>query len=156
MPVAANVQLGAGVVIFNEDLVNVYGCRIGDETRIGPFVEIQAGAVIGRRCKISSHSFICDGIEIGDEVFIGHGVVFTNDRRPRATGDDGQLLGNGDWTLEKTRVGDRASIGSGAIILPGVTIGDGAVIGAGSVVTRSVEANQIVVGNPARPIRQRE
>jgi UDP-2-acetamido-3-amino-2,3-dideoxy-glucuronate N-acetyltransferase len=132
---------------------NLYGCRIGDDTRIGTFVEIQRGAVIGSRCKIQSHTFVCDGVEIGDEVFVGHGVMFINDRRPRATTDDGKLQAGDDWTLERTVVGRRASIGSGATILCGVTIGEGAVVGAGAVVTSDVDAGAVVAGNPARMLR---
>lgn len=152
MPIGADVELGDGVVIFNRDLVNLYGCRIGDETRIGPFVEIQRGAIIGRRCKISSHAFVCDGVEIDDDVFVGHGVMFTNDRFPRATLPDGTLAGPEDWLLERTRVRARASIGTSATLLPGVVIGEGAIVGAGAVVTRDVPADAIVAGNPARVI----
>lgn len=130
--------------------VNVYGCEIGAGTRVGPFVEIQRGAEIGERCKISSHSFICEGVRIEDEVFVGHGVVFTNDRRPRATGADGELLA--EFELETTVVRRHASIGSGAVILPGVEIGEGALVGAGAVVTRDVAAGATVVGNPAREL----
>lgn len=130
--------------------VNVYGCEIGAGTRVGPFVEIQRGAEIGERCKISSHSFICEGVRIEDEVFVGHGVVFTNDRRPRATGADGELLA--EFELETTVVRRHASIGSGAVILPGVEIGEGALVGAGAVVTRDVAAGTTVVGNPAREL----
>jgi acetyltransferase-like isoleucine patch superfamily enzyme len=146
------VILGRDVVVFHESLVNLYGCRIGDESRIGTFVEIQRGAVIGRRCKISSHSFICEGVEIEDEVFIGHGVMFTNDRNPRATTDTGELTTDADWTLLRTRVGRRASIGSNATILPNVTIGESALVGAGAVVTRDVPAFAVVAGSPARVI----
>ena len=131
---------------------NLYGCRIGDETRIGPFVEIQQGAVVGARCKIQSHSFICRGVEIGDEVFVGHGVMFNNDRRPRATTDDGAVKSEDDWLLERTVVGHRASIGSNASILCGVTIGEGALVGAGAVVTRDVAPGETVTGVPARAI----
>ena len=152
MPIASSVILGRDVVVFHESLVNLYGCRIGDESRIGTFVEIQRGAVIGRRCKISSHSFICEGVEIEDEVFIGHGVMFTNDRNPRATTDTGELTTDADWTLLRTRVGRRASIGSNATILPNVTIGESALVGAGAVVTRDVPAFAVVAGSPARVI----
>ncbi|MBV8491180.1 MAG: N-acetyltransferase [Candidatus Eremiobacteraeota bacterium] len=152
MPIAPNVVLGNGVRIFNEDLVNLYGCEIGDETRIAPFVEIQKGATIGKRCKISSHTFICEGVRIEDEVMIGHGVMFTNDRYPRATNDRGEVAGDDDWKLETTLVRTRASIGSGVTLLPGITIGEGALVGAGSVVTRDVPDHAIVVGNPARII----
>jgi len=130
--------------------VNLYGCEIGDETRIGTFVEIQKGVVVGKRCKISSHSFLCEGVEIEDEVFIGHGVMFTNDRYPRATGADGAPLSDGEWTLERTRVRRRASIGSGAVVLPGLEVGEGAVVGAGAVVTKDVPAGAVVSGVPAR------
>ena len=146
----ADVEFGDGVVVFS--FTNLYGCRIGDETRIGPFVEIQQGAVVGARCKIQSHSFICRGVEIGDEVFVGHGVMFNNDRHPRATTDDGAVKSEDDWALEPTVVGDRASIGSGSTILCGVTIGPGAVIGAGAVVTADVSAGATVAGVPARPL----
>lgn len=135
------------------DFVNLYGCMIGDETRIGPFVEIQRGARIGRRCKVSSHSFICEGVEIADEVFVGHNVTFVNDRVPRATNPDGSLKGGADWVCVPTRVGRRAALGSGAVILCGVTIGEGALVGAGSVVTRDVPPGMVVAGNPARVLR---
>ncbi len=150
MAVAKDVELGRDVRIFHPDLVNLYGCSIGDETRIGTFVEVQIGASIGARCKISSHSFICEGVSIEDEVFIGHGVMFTNDRYPRATTSDGKLQGPTDWRVEPTRVGKGASIGSNATILCGTTIGAGAIIGAGAVVTRDVPARAIVAGVPAR------
>ena len=150
MPIAANVALGEGVVIHHKDLVNLYGCRIGDETRIGAFVEIQQNASIGQRCKISSHSFICEGVELGDEVFVGHGVMFTNDVYPRATTEDGQLQTGADWKVLPTRVGRRASIGSNATILPNVTIGEGAIVGAGAVVTHDVPDHAVVQGVPAR------
>lgn len=152
MPIAANVALGEGVVVHHKDLVNLYGCRIGDETRIGAFVEIQQNAVIGRRCKISSHSFICEGVELSDEVFIGHGVMFTNDLYPRATTADGQLQTGADWKVLPTRVGRRASIGSNATILPNVAIGEGAIVGAGAVVTRDVPDYAVVQGVPARVV----
>lgn len=152
MPIAANVVLGKNVVIFHEGLVNLYGCRIGDETKIGAFVEIQKNAVIGCRCKISSHSFICEGVEIEDEVFIGHGVMFTNDRFPRATRPDGRLQGASDWVLQRTRIGRRASIGSNATIMPGLTIGEGAMVGGGAVVTTDVPPFAIVAGVPARVV----
>jgi acetyltransferase-like isoleucine patch superfamily enzyme len=150
MPVANDVQLGRDVRIFHADLVNLYGCVVGNETRIGTFVEIQAGAKIGSRCKISSHSFICEGVTIEDEVFIGHGVMFTNDKFPRATAEDGRLQGPSDWKVEPIRVGRGASIGSNATILCGITIGAGATVGAGAVVTRDVPAGAIVAGVPAR------
>ena len=147
-------------VDFGEDVVvqafaNLYGCRIGDGSRIGPFVEIQKGATVGARCKISSHSFVCEGVELGDEVFVGHGVVFTNDRYPRAATVDGELQGDGDWTLERTVVERGASIGSGAIVLCGLTIGEDAIVGAGAVVTRDVPAGAVVAGSPARALRTR-
>ena len=150
MPIAPDVVLGYDVVFYHEDLVNLYGCRIGDQTRIGAFVEIQRNAVIGSRCKISSHSFICEGVEIGDEVFVGHGVMFTNDSFPRATTAEGRVQTSVDWKLLPTRVRRRASIGSNATILPGITIGEGAMIGAGAVVTCDVPDHAIVVGVPAR------
>lgn len=152
MPLSKDVRLGTGVKIAQPDLVNLYGCTIGDETKIGAFVEIQKNAEIGRRCKISSHSFVCEGVTIEDEVFIGHGVVFTNDRYPRAT-VEGRLQTENDWECLPTRVCRGASIGSGATILPNLTIGAGAIVGAGSVVTRDVPAGETVVGVPARPIR---
>lgn len=152
MPIAESVVRGRDVVIFHESLVNLYGCTIGDESRIGTFVEIQRGAAIGRRCKISSHTFICEGVEIGDEVFVGHGVMFTNDLYPRATTEAGELQGDADWKVLPTRVGRRASIGSNATILANLTIGEGALIGAGAVVTRDVPPFAIVVGSPARVV----
>jgi acetyltransferase-like isoleucine patch superfamily enzyme len=155
MPVKSDVQLGHDVRIFHPDLVNLYGCGIGDETRIGTFVEIQVGAKIGSRCKISSHSFICEGVTIEDEVFIGHGVMFTNDKFPRSTTDDGRLQGADDWTVERTRVCRRASIGSNATILCGITIGEGATVGAGAVVTRDVPPYCVVAGVPARVVSDR-
>ena len=147
--------MGRDVRILHPDLVNLYGCDVGDETRIGSFVEIQGGAKIGARCKISSHTFICEGVTIEDEVFIGHGVMFTNDRFPRATADDGRLQGPADWKMETTRVGHRASIGSNATILCGVCIGKGATVGAGSVVTRDVPPSAVVAGVPARPLNSK-
>lgn len=148
--IAPDVTLGANVHIG--DFVNLYGCRIGDQTRIGPFVEIQKGVEVGSRCKISSHAFICTGVTIGDEVFVGHHVVFVNDRHPHATREDGALQTENDWPCEPTRVQPRASIGSGAVIMGNVTIGAGALIGAGSVVTRDVPPGAVVAGNPARPL----
>jgi UDP-2-acetamido-3-amino-2,3-dideoxy-glucuronate N-acetyltransferase len=145
-----DVELGEGVQVFS--FVNLYGCRIGDGTRIGTFVEIQRGAVVGVACKIQSHTFICDGIEIGDRVFVGHGVTFVNDKEPRATAAGGGLQTEDDWELQRTVVEDGASIGSGATILGGVRIGAGALVGAGAVVTRDVAAGETVVGNPARPL----
>jgi acetyltransferase-like isoleucine patch superfamily enzyme len=135
--------------------VNLYGCRIGDDSQVGSFVEIQKNAVIGARCKISSHTFVCEGVTIEDEVFIGHGVVFINDLDPRATTAEGGLQTEADWKVIPTRVCRRASIGSGAVILAGVTIGEGALVGAGAVVTRDVPANAVVAGNPARIRRPR-
>jgi acetyltransferase-like isoleucine patch superfamily enzyme len=154
MPIAADVVLGSRVVIPFPELVNVYGCTVGDDTKIGPFVEIQRGVRIGRACKISSHTFVCTGVTIADGVFVGHGVTFTNDRYPEAT-RDGRPRGDGEWTLETTTVGAMAAIGSGAVIVCGVTIGPGALIGAGAVVTRDVPAHAIVAGNPARVIGDR-
>jgi len=153
MPIAKDVKLGQDVRIFHPDLVNLYGCTVGDETRLGTFVEIQAGAVVGARCKISSHTFICEGVTIEDEVFVGHGVMFTNDKIPRATTEDGRPQGAEDWSVETTRVGKRASIGSNATILCGLTIGEGAIVGAGAVVTRDVPPHTIVAGVPARIVR---
>ena len=150
MPVGKDVRLGEGVRIPQPELVNLYGCVIGDQTLIGAFVEVQTGANIGARCKISSHSFVCEGVTIEDEVFVGHGVIFVNDRFPRATTDAGQLQHRTDWKLEPTRVGRRASIGSNATILCGLTIGEGAMIGAGAVVTRDVPSGVVVAGVPAR------
>jgi len=149
MPLADTVKLGRDVLIFHPNLVNLYGCSIGDETKIGAFVEIQKGASIGARCKISSHTFICEGVDIQDEVFVGHGVVFINDRHPRATAG-GQLQTEADWQVVPTHVRKGASIGSGAVIMCGVTIGEGAMIGAGAVVTRDVPAGAVVAGVPAR------
>ena len=146
--IAADVVLGEGVVI--RDFVNLYGCTIGDGSHIGPFVEIQRGVVVGRNCKISSHSFLCEGVTLEDGVFIGHGVMFTNDRLPRAVNEDGTLKTAADWTCVPSRVGAGAAIGSNAVILPGVTIGSGAMVGAGAVVTRDVPAGAIVIGVPAR------
>ena len=154
MPIAENVILGKNAKIFHPDLVNVYGCIIGDETTIGPFVEIQSGVTIGARCKISSHTFICDGVTIEDEAFIGHGVMFINDIYPRSTTEDGELQGSDDWTLVKSRIKKRASIGSNATIMGGVTIGENAIIGAGSVVTKDVPPDTIVAGVPAKMIKK--
>jgi acetyltransferase-like isoleucine patch superfamily enzyme len=150
--VAADVVLGRDVRLAA--FVNLYGCSIGDETRIGTFVEVQRGASIGRRCKIQSHSFICEGVEIADEVFVGHGVMFTNDRHPAAVNADGSLKGGDDWKCERTRIERRASIGSGATLLCGITVGEGALIGAGAVVTRDVPPGAVVAGNPARVMRR--
>jgi UDP-2-acetamido-3-amino-2,3-dideoxy-glucuronate N-acetyltransferase len=142
------VDFGEGVIVYA--FTNLYGCRIGDRTRIGTFVEIQRGAVIGRDCKIQSHTFICDGITIGDEVFVGHGVMFINDKRPRAANPDGSLQTDADWTLAPTVVESRVSIGSGAVIMGGIRIGEGALVGAGAVVTRDVAPGETVAGVPAR------
>lgn len=152
MPVSDSVVLGEGVRIPQPSLVNLYGCRIGDGTMIGTFVEVQKHASIGARCKISSHSFVCEGVTIEDEVFIGHGVMFTNDLFPRATRADGNPQTEADWRVVPTRVCRRASIGSNATIVAGVTIGEGALVGAGAVVTRDVAAHAIVAGVPARVI----
>ena len=149
--IAPDVKLGKDVKIFA--LVNLYGCSIGDNSKIGTFVEIQRNARVGARCKVSSHTFICEGVTIDDECFIGHHVVFTNDRYPRAVNPDGSLQTAADWQVVATHVGRRASIGSGAVILCGVRIGEGALIGAGSVVTRDVPPYTIVAGNPARVLR---
>jgi acetyltransferase-like isoleucine patch superfamily enzyme len=150
MPIAASVKLGQDVIIHHRDLVNLYGCSVGDETRIGAFVEIQKNATVGARCKISSHTFICEGVEIEDEVFIGHGVMFINDRRPRATNDDGSPQSEADWAVERTLVRRGASIGSNATIVSGVTIGERALVGAGAVVTKDVPPGAVVAGVPAR------
>ena len=154
MPIAPDVVLGSGVAIFHPTLVNLYGCRIGDDTKIGTFVEIQKNAVVGSRCKISSHTFICEGVTIEDDVFVGHGVMFINDRRPRATAD-GRLQTEADWSVVPTLVKRGASIGSGAAILCGVTIGENAMIGAGAVVTRDVASGETVAGVPARRLGPR-
>ena len=151
MPISSDVVMGKSVVIHHPDLVNLYGCTIGDDTRIGAFVEIQKQAIIGSRCKISSHSFICEGVVIEEEVFIGHGVIFINDRFPRAT-MDGRPQIESDWELIPTLVRRGASIGSGAVIMCGVTIGKRAMIGAGAVVLENVPDDAVVVGVPAREI----
>lgn len=150
--IAADVKLGRDVRIFG--FVNLYGCEVGDESKIGTFVEIQRGARIGRRCKVSSHTFICEGVTLEDEVFIGHGVMFTNDKYPRSTTATGQLQTAADWQCVPTLVRRRASIGSGATILCGITIGEGATVGAGAVVTKDVPAGSVVAGNPARVMRR--
>jgi UDP-2-acetamido-3-amino-2,3-dideoxy-glucuronate N-acetyltransferase len=155
MPVASDVVLGERVTIFHRDLVNLYGCRIGDDTKIGAFVEIQKNATIGSRCKISSHSFVCEGVTVEDEVFVGHGVMFINDPRPRAT-NDGRLQTEADWQVVPTRVCRGASIGSGAAILCGITIGERAMVGAGAVVTADVAPGATVAGVPARVLRSRQ
>jgi acetyltransferase-like isoleucine patch superfamily enzyme len=149
--VAPDVQLGSNVKLGK--FINLYGCEIGDNTKIGAFVEVQKNARIGSRCKVSSHSFVCEGVTIEDEVFIGHGVVFINDSYPRATSSSGALQTEADWKVEQTTVKRRASIGSGATILSQVVVGENAIVGAGSVVTRDVPANSIVAGNPARLVR---
>lgn len=149
--VAPDVALGRNVRVGK--FTNLYGCSVGEETRIGAFVEIQKGAVVGRRCKISSHSFICEGVTIEDRVFVGHGVTFINDPYPRATNPEGELQTDSDWTVKPTLVRQGASLGSGTIVLCGVVIGEGALVGAGSVVTRDVPAGTIVAGNPARILR---
>ncbi len=150
--IAPDVKLGKDVRIFS--FTNLYGCEIGDQTKIGTFVEVQKGAKIGARCKISSHTFICEGVTIEDEVFIGHNVTFINDRLPRATRVDGGLQTEADWKCESTVVKRGASIGSSAVLLCGISIGQNAVVGAGSVVTKDVPDNAIVVGNPARVVRK--
>jgi UDP-2-acetamido-3-amino-2,3-dideoxy-glucuronate N-acetyltransferase len=152
--IAPDVKLGKDVKIY--DFVNLYGCEIGDESKIGTFVEIQRGARIGRRVKISSHTFICEGVQIEDQVFIGHGVTFINDKYPRATTSSGELQSDRDWTVVPTVVRRGASIGSGSTILCGVEIGERAIVGAGSVVTRNVPPGAIVAGNPASVLRQVE
>jgi UDP-2-acetamido-3-amino-2,3-dideoxy-glucuronate N-acetyltransferase len=151
--IAKNVQLASDVIITHPDLVNIYGCRIGEKTKIGPFVEIQKNAVVGARCKISSHSFICEGVTIEDECFIGHHVCFINDRYPQAVGSSGQLQTEADWSVVPIVVRRGASIGSGAVIMCGVTIGEGAMVGAGAVVTKDVPRGHLVAGVPAKFIR---
>jgi len=150
--IAPDVKLGRGVKLSK--FINLYGCEIGEETKIGAFVEIQKNATVGRRCKISSHTFICEGVTIEDRVFIGHGVNFINDSYPRATAETGELQTDSDWAVEKTLVKRGASVGSGSTILARVVIGENAIVGAGSVVTRDVPANSIVAGNPARVLRE--
>lgn len=149
--IATNVRLGKNVLIYS--FTNLYGCEIGDDVKIGTFVEIQKGAKIGNRCKISSHTFICEGVTLEDGVFVGHHVVFTNDRYPRATNENGELQTEADWKWVPTLVKRGASIGSGSVLLCGITIGENAIIGAGSVVTRDVPPEAIVAGNPARIIK---
>lgn len=149
--IAPDVVLGENVKIFA--FVNLYGCTIGDDSKIGTFVEIQKGATVGKRCKVSSHSFLCEGVTLEDEVFIGHGVTFTNDRFPRAANPDGSLKTDADWTCVKTLVKRGASIGSGATLLCGITVGERAIVGAGSVVTKDVPDAAIVAGNPARILK---
>ncbi len=150
--IAEDVELGPDVVIHHPELVNLYGCRIGAATKIGSFVEIQKGASIGAHCKISSHSFVCEGVTVEDGVFVGHGVMFINDIYPRAVTPEGTLQTDADWRVVRTRVKARASIGSNATILGGVTVGEGALVGAGAVVTRDVPDHAIVVGVPARVV----
>lgn len=152
MAIAEDVSLGRDVVIHHPDQVNLYGCCIGDATRIGSFVEIQKNAVVGSRCKISSHTFICEGVTLDDEVFVGHGVMFINDLYPRATNEDGSVKTDSDWELVPTTVGRRAGIGSNATILAGITIGESALIGAGAVVRNDVPDFAIVAGVPARVV----
>jgi acetyltransferase-like isoleucine patch superfamily enzyme len=149
--IADDVKLGADVRLSK--FINLYGCEIGDETKIGAFVEIQKNAIVGKRCKISSHTFICEGVVIEDNVFIGHGVTFTNDMYPRATAGNGSLQTEADWKVEPTVIRRGASVGSGATILCNLSIGENAIVGAGSVVTKDVPANAIVAGNPARVLR---
>jgi len=150
--IASDVRLGKDVRLA--DFVNLYGCDIGDGSRVGPFVEIQKGARIGRHCKISSHTFICEGVDIEDEVFVGHQVTFVNDAKPRAVNADGTLKGADDWVCVPTRICRRAALGSGSVIMCGVTVGAGALVGAGSVVTRDVPPGTVVAGNPARVLRE--
>jgi len=152
--ISPDVKLGRNVVIYN--FVNLYGCEIGDDTRIGSFVEIQKGARVGRNCKVSSHTFICEGVTIEDEVFIGHGVIFINDKRPRATNQSGALQTDADWEVVATTVKRGASIGSGVTILCGVTIGERALVGAGAVVVKDVPADSTVAGTPARVLTSKE
>ncbi|KCZ58321.1 acyltransferase [Hyphomonas chukchiensis] len=152
MPISDTVKLIGDVTIHHPALVNLYGCQVGDGSRIGAFVEIQKGATVGEKCKISSHTFICEGVTIEDEVFVGHGVMFTNDRFPRATNPDGSAQSDEDWTLEFTQVKRRASIGSNATIMCGITIGEGALIAAGAVVTKNVPDHAIVAGVPAKVV----
>jgi len=151
--IASDVVLGERVVIHHPELVNLYGCSVGDDTRIGSFVEIQKNARIGARCKVSSHTFICEGVTIEDEVFVGHGVMFINDRYPRATSAGGRVQGDDDWVVVPTRVKKGASIGSGVVVLCGVSIGERAMIGAGAVVVDSVPDDTVVAGVPARLVR---
>ena len=149
--IAPDVKLGPGVKLSK--FINLYGCQIGENTKIGAFVEIQKNVIVGKNCKVSSHSFICEGVMIEDNVFIGHGVVFINDSYPRATAPDGQLQTEKDWKVEQTLVKKGASIGSGATVLSNIVIGENAIVGAGSVVTREVAPNTIVAGNPAKVLR---
>jgi len=151
--IADDVKLGENVSIYR--FVNLYGCQIGDDSRIGTFVEIQKGATVGKRCKISSHTFICEGVQLGDGCFVGHGVMFINDKNPRAVTTEGEPESESDWAGRyiETKIADRVSIGSGAIIMGGIHIGEGAVIGAGAVVTKDVPAGAVVAGVPARSLR---
>jgi len=146
----SNVDFGEDVVV--QAFTNLYGCRIGDPSRVGPFVEIQSGVEIGASCKIQSHSFICTGVTIQDEVFVGHGVIFINDKRPRSTTDEGELQTDEDWELIETVIERRASLGSGAIVMGGVRVGAGAIVGAGAMVTKDVAPGEVVAGNPARAL----
>ncbi|MBK8020914.1 MAG: N-acetyltransferase [Chloroflexi bacterium] len=152
MPINDNVRLGNNVRVFHPTLVNIYGCTIGDDTQIGPFVEVQNDVTIGRRCKIQSHAFLCEGVILEDGVFVGHGVMFVNDLYPRAITTDGALKGKDDWTLLPTRIGEGVGLGSNATILGGITIGKFAMVGAGAVVTKDVPDYAIVAGVPARVI----
>jgi acetyltransferase-like isoleucine patch superfamily enzyme len=149
--IAPDVKLGRDVKLSK--FINLYGCEVGDETKIGAFVEIQKNATVGKRCKISSHTFVCEGVTIEDNVFIGHGVMFINDSYPRATGANGGLQTEADWKVERTVIKKGASVGSGTTILSKITVGENAIVGAGSVVTKDVPANSIVVGNPAKVLR---
>ena len=150
--IAPDVKLGENVKIYA--FTNLYGCEVGDDSKIGTFVEVQKGAKIGKHCKVSSHTFICEGVTIGNEVFIGHGVTFTNDRFPQATNEDGSAQTDDDWEVVETIVENRASIGSGATLLCGITIGESSLVGAGSVVTKDVPPRTIVAGNPARIVKK--
>lgn len=152
--IASDVKLGRNVRIY--DFINLYGCEIGDDVKIGTFVEIQKGSKIGNRCKVSSHTFICEGVVLEDDVFIGHNVTFINDRYPRATNGKGQLQADSDWNCVGTLVKRGASIGSGAVLLCGITVGQNAMVGAGSVVTRDVPSDTIVAGNPARIVKKNQ
>jgi acetyltransferase-like isoleucine patch superfamily enzyme len=154
LAISSDVKLGEKVKLSK--FINLYGCEIGDDTKIGAFVEVQKNAKIGKNCKISSHTFVCEGVVIEDDVFVGHGVTFINDSYPRATNGDGQLQTEADWKVEPTLIKKGASIGSGATILCNVTVGEGAIVGAGSVVTKNVPPNAVVAGNPARLLRKLE
>lgn len=151
MPIAENCRIGSNVLIMHKDLVNLYGCIVGDDTKIGAFVEVQKNACIGKRCKVSSHTFVCEGVSIEDDVFVGHGVMFVNDKYPRATSDE-KLQTEADWVVIPTYVRKGASIGSGAVILSGVVVGEKSIVGAGAVVTKDVPPGVIVAGVPARVI----